>query len=432
MGSPDSQPTGRRLGKGLNALVRLYRLNVWGDQFESVAKELQMAALLLTVVLIFDLVAWTLVFTFIFTSGDSIVSRWTPLAILPGCLFATGFFIYERQFITHDTTGIGKSPGHFFRFMSGVSLRVLIILGGATITALPFELIVFRHDIAERVHQESVRAEALRHLTELDRREKVKVTDQPTAILAQLISQTAQAERDVRAAQVVCEGSKAQQAAAERPPADTAEDQALIRRLRNETPLACGKLVGAENHWAELQETVAKERAKVREEAANRPEAITDLSDFIHKIIASFPGETIKPVRMLAATDTSYQFRDRQYNAFKRLAVLRDFDAGVPPHWLDQGDAAPAALKARLVTEFHLDSGELTDSQTQVYGYGTVAFFILGMLIPLITIPYKLLLPNVLRMYFSPDWQAKAHQPEAVQYKQAVDARDRVDVRYIR
>src|SRR5258708_5469608 len=64
--------------------------------------EIKAAALVLMVVFLFDLGAWTLLFNTILQAELLKFGAWTPLAFLAGCLFAAMVVLYERQFLTTD------------------------------------------------------------------------------------------------------------------------------------------------------------------------------------------------------------------------------------------------------------------------------------------------------------------------------------------
>jgi hypothetical protein len=148
----------------LGWLARLYGLDVYGGSQlgRQASLALQASALLLVVIVSFDLMAWTLLFNSIFhASGDirDIDPFWTPLAALLGLLFAAAVFLYERQFLTADTSEVFTSFWKFLSVTLAVSLRLGILIVAALITAQPIELLIFREPIRKRVHEEAVREE---------------------------------------------------------------------------------------------------------------------------------------------------------------------------------------------------------------------------------------------------------------------------------
>jgi len=113
--------------------------------------EMKAAALVLLVVFLFDLGAWTLLFNTILQGELLKPGVWTPLAFLAGLLFAAMVVLYERQFLTADL-----SPG--WRQLAWPTLiRFLVIFGSALITAQPVELLFFRQAVTVRTHEEGIR-----------------------------------------------------------------------------------------------------------------------------------------------------------------------------------------------------------------------------------------------------------------------------------
>jgi hypothetical protein len=152
----------------LARLVGFWQLNVWGERPGPAEALRETAALLLTVGLFFDILACTMLFTFLFSSGDRLSGWMILVAFPPGCLLSLAFFVYERQLINQNSSSMKESPSRGFRFLAGLMLRMAVIVVSAVITVAPFELLVFRGPIAERAHQESVRAEALKLLRTID------------------------------------------------------------------------------------------------------------------------------------------------------------------------------------------------------------------------------------------------------------------------
>lgn len=146
----------------LGVLARLYSLDSFGGTLMTrrVALGLKFGAFMLTVILTFDLAAWTLFFNAIFHStGDILLFDWyTVLALLFGGLIACAIFIYEREFFCTDL-----SDGSWRRTVA-LFMRAVMIVAAAYITSRPVELLVFRGAVQQRTHEERMFDEAVRRL----------------------------------------------------------------------------------------------------------------------------------------------------------------------------------------------------------------------------------------------------------------------------
>ncbi|MCP4661611.1 MAG: DUF4407 domain-containing protein [bacterium] len=144
-------------------LVRLFRLDVFGDHLltRRARIELGATAFLLVLVFLFDLAAWTLLFNAIFQRGLLIITPLTTAALFAGLLLATTVLIYERQFLTADTWGGWR------KVLPAMLLRAVVLVIAALVTAQPVELLIFTGPVNRRVHDEGIRAEAAKRLREL-------------------------------------------------------------------------------------------------------------------------------------------------------------------------------------------------------------------------------------------------------------------------
>lgn len=147
---PDGRP--RTL---LERLAMLYRLYSYGRANISniVRIETERAALALSVVFLFDLFAWSLVWNAVFHRGVFAFTFKTCLAILMGLIFALIVLSFEQGFITMDGTGPLVERR---RNWGAAGLRIVAVIASAYVTAQPLELLVFANDIDKRVHEERV------------------------------------------------------------------------------------------------------------------------------------------------------------------------------------------------------------------------------------------------------------------------------------
>ncbi|MFT3776225.1 MAG: DUF4407 domain-containing protein [Minicystis sp.] len=139
------------------ALARLLRLDVWGTSLLTIRAQHEMgaAAVMLVIVFVFELIAWTLLFDVIVHAARSEGVARRLLALGFGLLFASAVFLFERGFMTTD---LSASP---IRKWFGLGLRAVVIGLSALATAQPVELLLFGTEIDERVRDEAVRTEAL-------------------------------------------------------------------------------------------------------------------------------------------------------------------------------------------------------------------------------------------------------------------------------
>lgn len=153
----------------LGRLAHLFGLDVYGTSLlgRRARLEMKFAALLLLVVVTFDLAAWSLLFNAIFHPQILTLSRWTFAAVFAGALLSCVVFLYERQFLTTDPSRIG------WRLSIPIVTRLLIVVAAALITAQPVELLFFRSAISERAHREGVRKELTARLGAIAEMEEV-------------------------------------------------------------------------------------------------------------------------------------------------------------------------------------------------------------------------------------------------------------------
>lgn len=125
--------------------------------------EMKSAALVLAVVFLFDLGAWTLLFNTLLHATIKTVDEWSILAAAGGLLFAVTVLLYERQFYTADISGGWR------RVLGPMAVRLFVIGISAVITAQPVELLFFKEAIAQRAHEEGIRLEVVTRRKELGR-----------------------------------------------------------------------------------------------------------------------------------------------------------------------------------------------------------------------------------------------------------------------
>lgn len=145
----------------LGKLARASLLDVNGTSNLSkrATTEMKFIALLLALGFLFNFSCYTLLASFLLQSGTLYFGWSTGLALILGLIFSSLIWVYERQFMTAD---FSSAPAR--QYLLPTILRLAIILTSAFIVSQPFELIAFRGLIQQRVHEESVRLEAVRKL----------------------------------------------------------------------------------------------------------------------------------------------------------------------------------------------------------------------------------------------------------------------------
>src|ERR1700750_267613 len=130
------------------------------------AVEMKFAAFLLAVIFSFDCLAWTLLWNVVFNRGLLSFNLYSVFALAAGLIFAMATLVYERQFLTSDTSDKG------LRKLLAVGVRIVVLGIAASATSQPIELLWFNGPIQERVHEEGVRHMAASKLSSLEELEK--------------------------------------------------------------------------------------------------------------------------------------------------------------------------------------------------------------------------------------------------------------------
>lgn len=152
----------------LGKLACRFGLDVHGPTglTRSAAVEMKFAAFLLAVIFSFDWLAWSLLWNVIFNQGLFSFNLYAFGAITAGAIFAMATLVYERQFLTSDTSDKG------LRKSLAVLIRLVVLGIAAVATSQPIELLVFNGPIQERVHEEGIRHTAASKLSSLEEVQK--------------------------------------------------------------------------------------------------------------------------------------------------------------------------------------------------------------------------------------------------------------------
>lgn len=163
-----TDPTSYGLTGILGKLACRFGLDVHGPTglTRSAAVEMKFAAFLLAVIFSFDWLAWSLLWNVVFNQGLFSFNLHTFGALIAGLIFAMATLVYERQFLTSDTSDKGM------RKVFAVCIRILVLGIAAIATSQPIELLIFNGPIQERVHEEGVRHTAASKLSSLEEVQK--------------------------------------------------------------------------------------------------------------------------------------------------------------------------------------------------------------------------------------------------------------------
>lgn len=433
---------GQQLDGLLGALAKFYLLDVNGTALltRRAAMEMKLIAVMLTINFLFDLAVWWLLWNMVFHSGRLAVGPWTLLAFLCGALFASIIFVYERQFMTADT---------YRRWSKNwwpVSIRLLVIAMAAAITTQPFEVMVFGGPIQRRIHDESIRVEALSRLRAL---EEAQARTRGAVGLAgtvegetfreanengtQAREKTNLLKGQAQARRAELQGAEAslRNAIAQRGRARTAQQaEAANRRVaaaQGRVGQAQSALRDAEARAAASEEDEKDWDTKVREAqqgvVAQQEVAKKDvqrLQNWITQIRNAPPGETVVENTEAA---TKWEFRDLDYDFFQRLGIINDLYFGRPARWFD----ATPENRQRLSALYNLsDPGEgdelvqrRRDSDAHTFKWSYWAVIGIAAVIPLLLLALKGLLPVDLKLYYSRRAQQAAGNYESLRFSVA-------------
>jgi hypothetical protein len=453
----------------LFTLARKVGLDVWGGYLlnRRAAREMGSAALLLFVVLTFELLAWTMLFNVLVHSAQWRMSWRTLIALTLGGIFASGVFLFEKSFVTSDFSE--SQVRKFFAYF----IRLLIIAGSALATAQPIELLVFGGAIETRLHEENVLAESVRQVEDIKRlqtKAEQKTEGQLQHELGDTVQSTdllsAKGERDTvkqtiaglqaklpgaraaveRAANSVSywqrQVGKARARLNSATPEDQRNAQGALRKAEANVTGAQNRRSAAAANLASLEEELRSATAglgvvegqvssyqsswqklidqKRNEEAARArvsETSLNQLKEWIKTVQSAAPGQQIRnPVTGRILYPKPADFTDR-------LRILDDLRNGKPPLWPSSSDE----VRAGAVQLFGLEDPtgpdtpakqkirERLEQNADLFGRVYWVAFLMASVIPLLTVAFKLMMAGELRDYYSTQAQARAGNPGAIQ-----------------
>jgi hypothetical protein len=357
---------------------------------------------------------------------------------LAGVLPALALLVYERGFMTTDLSADGQA-----RWRVGLALfaRCSIIGAGAYITAQPVELIAFNDRIDRRIHEERMREVVLARAPELIRwlavRDQVKGGESGAARkakdaedvkarierlrgdLRQATQRRAQADaalieaRRIRSDAYVARNRAAanlKNAGEPPPPAlqralDTAEARAgnansAYRARQDDAAAATGSVQALTEELSRLTNDLRpiNEAADDAQESVRAEDRVKALKNWVMTV------RNLKPGTPYLDPFTNQQIQLQDYDFLDKLRIITDLRNGAAPRWPNAPENEVAlARKEYGILDPHPDAmrADAWNAWTTYWG-----FFLLAILVPFMSLVYKLLMPAHLSLYYSQAWQA--------------------------
>jgi len=321
-----------------------------------------------------------------------------------------------------------------------------VILSAAWITAHPIELITFSRRIEQRVHQERIREDIAGRYTDLQEELAKRGNKGVDALVPQRQEQLqdseeeyakARAERDVakrelsnlerakNAALAVLERANkdAAQASSSRDTPDSALVQQLqanvvkarsrYNRILERFGVQQGLVQEKEDQVSERQIDVdnSQQRADEAEVAHKGSENVEKLRIWARKLRESQPGRDY-PAGSDKDPETGFKFTFVDYDFLGKFRIIDDLLAGRPVRW----PGADREMIERLRNDYGMH--EINDDGTMAETAGARgvywAIFGVAVIIPLMSLLFKLIMPSHLAYYYSSAWQSRQGNPWAM------------------
>jgi hypothetical protein len=449
----------------LARLARLIGLDVWDESLLSrrAAQDMGVAALLLTVVLTFELLAWTMLINVLVHSAQWQISARSWIALLLGGVFAAGIFAFEKTFLTAD---FGEAA---WRKWLGIGMRLVIIVGSLFATSQPIELLVFGGAIDNRLHDERALEEAIRqereveklnleaiplsnaevekHLSSSDEGGRLDTQrnrrDDAQAALGRAHLAVGRAKARVQAAEQREHKAKSAVDAAARDRSHPSTPEELQRReqvrkdaakglvdARGESAAAAAALSAANEKERQAQQELEtaklnvinaeKDRMVYKEQvieivhkpAADAERALKEIKNWMFAVERAKPNETVHDASGRSLAPKQADFTDR-------LRALDDLRRGDAPLW---PRTSPAA-RSRAAEDFDLEDPLHPDDLLTARRQRDAALFdriylialVMAGVIPLLTLAFKSMMSSELQEYYSTRAQARAGNADAIE-----------------
>lgn len=452
--------------------AQLFKLDVFGTSLLSrrAAFEMNRAALILRLVLIFEILLWTAFFNLIFYA-DIGWGRWTVVAGFLGMIVGSVIVHFDQSFLVMDTERSLRFPSF---------IRLVAILSSAVAAGIVLDLIFFAQPIDQRSEEENLRWYLVAFSAELygremaleehekdrasaahdrDRRESAEDTkrrlkeDLNRAIGRKRAADQNHASLKSQRSVLREELAQLKQAklaiSVEDPTGEAALDRYLVAEgeLQNEidaltkdisTQLRLAKT--AESAISSIKAKTADAQSIIDEVAENEKarRAFIDHEDFKHRSQKRRGREDLQNwvdrYRIVADKATLREDPSiKRYlgenghpplpNVFQRHRILRDLMKGWPPVWPSASDENIERLK----TDFNLQDPPLCTSaesgapqpghcrSAKIYTFGYWTLFVIAALVPCMPLIMKWWLSSEdYKSYYSLNRQAAAGNQDAL------------------
>lgn len=411
----------------LGGLARLYRLNVYGKSLltRSAAFELRFIAVMLTIIFLFDWAAWSLFWDMVFYNGRIEVGFFTPLALFLAALIALMIVIYERGFMVTDLSQLFNGWGITLRLLSAILLRIVVIAVAAYITAQPVEIVTFRGQIENRIHETGVRREAVSRLRDLQKAEasslleglagtsQKKELDDADEVLKNARAEEARLKGELANAQRVEQGALASLKRAQAAYSQSRNKQAAAARINS----AAARLETARQKVTDASANVEGHKTTVENAKNDRGTAVTkveglqnqgrDQADRVRDWLVQLRHEPFSlDVTKESRQGGDWTYRDEDYDLFQRQAVIDDLYNGRSPRWKDASEQDKTEIGQKFGFGESQEELDRRAIEATTFQKSYWAVFLVAFVLPLLVMAYKLLLPKAITDYYSAEMQS--------------------------
>lgn len=384
--------------------------------------EMNFAAVVLVVVCLFELIAWSFLFNAIFNSNIFYLGVKTLPAVLVAMLFALAVLWFERQLLIHDEARKAESK-------RAARVRLLFIVLAALATAQPLELFFFRMPVLQRIHEEGIRQEAVRAFSEIGE-VRLRMSEDFQRKTARGHSGVTELQSRLRE--------------------ETTRKAALDSELRKER--------GRESYWRTWVPGEGERNARgmslnqaraLSAAAARRSEALEEQVSLGATTIRALEADAGIVRKELKEFDTAFQAQNEQqdrrlrewidqlqsskpgnfnetsvlpvgrrwsyelptYDFFEQLHIVWDLVCGRPSRWLK----GTPQIRQTLERKYGFPPTDRGKGWQWHLFIAVLACHLVALYIPLLVVTIKkFLMPRELRNYYSSRHQAEAGDPDAL------------------
>lgn len=408
----------------LGWIVRWCQLDNYGSTLlnRNAAISMKAVAVLLAVNFVFDLGAWWLLFNAVFGGGQGAfdLGVHSIFAMLFSLLISVVILIYERQFMTADISA-QKS-----RFALPVLMRIVVIMMAAAITTQPVELMFFKGPIERRIHEESIRLEAvtrLKHWQEAEKRQSLAgVPDYYRENQKNAEEIKLQAEQKLRSLQSDLRAAESSQSRAQRWLTSSrarlsSVEQQFKDYWNRQVALAQDALSAATSKVESLKQQIGDQGIVVKNTETGVETAKVEVKTQVDSAVKesgrvrdwiAIVRQSKRGVSVTEPNGGDWFFRDQTYDFFEQLRVLSDLRNARPARWPEAGAEDREALAKTFNFKSPVDEESEAKIDAVFYAYSYWVVFGIAFVIPVLLLAFKLLQPQELRDYYSKREQNRA------------------------